>query len=50
MENLSLTGEEKESLASWYKSADRRLLTSGATDSSDDSGDAPSGEDQVEMA
>ena len=45
MENLSLTGEEEENLASWYKSSNQKLLTSGATDSSDDSG-----EGQVEVA
>jgi len=29
-EKLTLTGEEEESLASWYKSADQKLLTSSA--------------------
>ena len=50
MENLSLTGEEEENLASWYKSANQRSLTSGATDSSDDSGATPNGGGQVEVA
>ena len=47
MENLSLTGEEEESLASWYKSADQRLLTSGAIDGKD--GSATNVEGQVEV-
>jgi len=29
-EKLTLTGEEEESLAGWYKSSDQKLLTSGA--------------------
>ena len=48
MEKLSLTGEEEDSLASWYKSADQRLLTNGATDGNDCS--ATNGEGQVEVA
>ena len=50
MENLTLSREEEESLASWYKSADQKLLSSGATGSSDSFGDAPNGEGQVEVA
>ena len=48
MENLSLTDKEEDSLASWYKSADQKLLTGGATDGND--GDATNGEGQVEVA
>ena len=52
-ENLTLTGEQEESLASWYKSADEKLLTGGVAGGKDGSaanGDATNGEGQVEVA
>jgi len=52
-ENLTLTSEQEQSLASWYKSADQKLVTGGATDGNDGSaanGDGTNGEGQVEVA